>query len=169
MTAWHVLRGAEHVQVFDADGNVASLQKGGLKKKSDELDLAIVELSSSLHGRPVAYGDDDSGLQDMKGVLVSMFTGKAEFYRTGYDTRWTAWDLRQFNGRVRTFRSDHETKEGYSGSPVFNGKGHLVTILTAGYKEKFAGMPSPEEGIHNFCAPSAARATTFIKQSLGLD
>lgn len=168
-TAWHVLKGAKDPVFINNDGEEARLLSGGIRKFNSELDLAVVELDRSLCRTPVNYGDTDDHLKDMKGTLVTRFTGKATAHKIGMDlSRSTMDSLANRNGAVRNFVSDQLCGPGYSGSPIFDSRGRVCSIITQGQWERQQDFDESNSFSYESAGPAPYRFAGFIKQALDI-
>lgn len=169
VTAWHVIKGAKDTVFINGRGEEAGILSGGIKKFNTELDLAIVELDRTLCKKPAIYGDTDAYLNDMKGTLVTRFTGPATAHATGVHTSRMVFDyVVNSKGAMRNFQSEIKCGPGYSGSPVFDSRGRVCTILSQGQWENQNDYDADKSWSKNFAGPAPYRFAGFIKQSLDI-
>lgn len=167
VTSWHVLQGAKDVVIHNSEGVSARILKGSsLNKRNVDLDLAIAEISRPLTRHPIFYGDTADYLTDMKGFLVHSYTGEASIHKVGIDPTRVLTDL-ALNGLGRNFLTDHEIGPGYSGSPVFDSRGRLSSILIGNLHTEFDNRAAPA-GTFSFMGAAPHRLANFIRTTLDI-
>lgn len=169
VTAWHVLRGGKDPVFINTAGQEAHIKSDGLKKFNAEIDIAIVELDRSLCKTPAIYGDTDEYLKDMKGTLATRFTGAATLHAAGLYEERAAFDyLGNNKGAMRNFKLDIKCGPGYSGSPVFDSRGRVCTLISQGQWDNPLDHANDASWSRNFAGPAPYRFASFIKQSLDI-
>lgn len=169
LTSWHVIEGAKNVTVTGAQGKSARVVQGSpYNRKSSSLDLAFVELTSPISSDVATFSDTTDHIREMKGFLVTMFTGKAAYHTAGLDSSRVSVDARLMGDGmpIRNFLTTVNTGPGYSGSPVFDSRGKLASVLNGRHKfTDDADFPTPK-GTYSFYGPSPHRMAGFIRHCL---
>lgn len=175
LTAWHVVQGARSLTAITPDGRTAEIVRGSpFSKKSETLDLAIVEISRPLSSSVALFSQTERQAMSMKGRLISAFSGFPLSYKAGIDPKALIKE-EQEGISLRSYLSEAHVRKGYSGSPVFDSTGKLVSIVTKMTHNPVHGnnleSPPNEEypqGLYGFVGPKALATASFIRQALQL-
>lgn len=167
LTSWHIINGAEKIIVRNGLGEEARPVRGDFNVRDKSLDLAIMELSKPLSRKVAVHTSTDTHLHNMAGFLVTRFTGKATVHKIGIDRSRTILDFQEVASGQRSYVADIQVGPGYSGSPIFDARGRLGSIL-AGNAEVMIGnkLVVPENGYSCF-GVSPFRLAAFIQKTLG--
>lgn len=134
LTCLHVVGNSEIIYATDAGGRIAaSAWKNNIYAYDVDLDLAVVAFDHARIGRPAKIGGDtEEYLNDMRGWLVTRFSGPATAHAIGYHAEFEeALNIPKEIAIRRTYLSDHDIQHGYSGSPIFDSRGRLSSLACA--------------------------------------
>lgn len=165
LTAWHIVRGADRVSVFNAASERALLQPGTTIRKDEDLDLALFELSRPLSGMRVPLGGDKHNLARLKGTLMTRYNGDAAQYAAGVDPTWAGRRMQDPARKQNSFVSALNSQCGHSGAPLFDSKGRLCTVLHGSYPD--GSCANRAGNAYRFLAPPPERVAAFIAGSIG--
>ncbi len=170
LTAWHVLEDLplDEIRVEHGSGKIASIVRGKYSRKHPALDLATVEISRPLCKSSFAFVGDNDAMRD--GWLVTNYTGDTTIHRAGIDFRLAAFDAEHLYPEKRSFISDIATRPGYSGSPVFDSRGRLSSVVsgTVSYAIRDTGERVNGHSPYNFAGPTPTRLGWFVRQVLDI-
>lgn len=138
LTAWHCVAGLKGTEFENIDGKKAKSLKSGWNRKNETLDLAIVEINDPIGTSYNLILTRDSFKPDVKGWLVTRFNGFPQKHEVKLDT-YSAMNRK--DGNV-VFKTDVWVGKGYSGSPVVNEEGRIISVATLieGSEEELADL-----------------------------
>ncbi len=166
LTSWHVLEGGLDVTFINEGGDRAEIvRKSFYNKKDIPLDIATVELSKPLTNMGALFASDGGDFYGGGGWLAHRFSGSSEAYSVKFSSKYYKADMKNRESGIRTFESDQRVFRGYSGSPVFNKKGELASLLTFGRHKSLKDMESGN-GSKIFGGPSPHRLAAFIRKAI---
>lgn len=160
-------------------------------RKMEEHDLATVKISRPLSSTPIKIAGNADHLLDRRGTLATRFNGRPGLYNVGVHEDVSARYIREsmdelldksvfgrlanaglqgvytelFNnatgGNNAAYITDKPMRPGYSGSPVFDSRGRLASLVSAIPAEHV------EQGSRIFYGATPARLKGFIESVLG--
>lgn len=197
LTSWHVLEGMTYESKIEhGNGRISYLKRAGTHKRSKRLDLALSELTEPL-GRLHVPFLTPSNIKDsrLSGWLGVQYRRSLNTYSTQFNVFATAnhqksieqrlnsqlkldSDIKQQLERVASmgvFQAKHYVGPGYSGAPLLNDEGRIISIVSGGgYSSTEAGIAHIKKTGQNsdvtldFLAPEPREFAKFM-QSAFLD
>jgi hypothetical protein len=167
LTSWHILKASRPGSIIVRNdlGEMALLKTRGLKHKSEPLDLAVCELDAPIGYKFCALPKENSFPQKLK--IYSRFNQEAEVNDAWPDSMENKEDL---NRNLIKFRSTLFAKPGYSGSPLIDETGAVISLVcgvigsdqlkavSQWQNDKTVGIP--------FFAPNPRRVSAFLKEAV---
>lgn len=170
LTSWHVISGSEDMTITNSDGETAKLVgKSSSNKFRKDLDIALFEIDRPLTGHPALFASNDDIFRKEGGFVMSNFDSKLEFIPARLDmlshmfNSFAQKDTRQFNLDGRVY-------PGYSGSPILDAQGRIVSVVThAVYEGGVENSSKEERGKRgsNVCkGPAVTPLANLIRRSI---
>jgi V8-like Glu-specific endopeptidase len=170
LTAWHILEDVplDQIRIEHASGKTASIVRSKFNRNHPGLDLATVEISRPLCKSSFEFAKDESAMND--GWLVTNYTGDATIHKAALDFRMAAFDAEYLYPQKRTFISDIITRAGYSGSPVFDSRGRLSSVVSGAVSNiiQDSGVRVNGHDPYQFAGASPSRLGWFVRQVLDI-
>lgn len=130
LTSWHVISGSDDMTITNIDGKIAKLVgKSPVNKVNRKLDIAIFEIDRPLTGHPALFASNEDVFKKGGGFVMSNFGRKLEFIAAKVDRLSNVFNRRVAFNR-QNFELDGRVYPGYSGSPVFDKQGRIVSVVT---------------------------------------
>lgn len=193
LTCWHVIEGNKTLVFANQNGEQAEIVRGSrFNRKLEDFDLATVMISRPLSSTPVKLARTDDYLYERTGSLATRFNDKLRIYNVGVHEAGINKFMRKevanlFKGTAleetmtdglkniyseaaryglpghQTFEVDMEMRPGYSGSPVFDARGRLASLV--------CGAPAGAaiRGSKIFFGPPPEKVADFVKSVLAPD
>lgn len=129
LTAWHVVKGTRNVRVIDSLGRESKMLRGPHHQRDVKNDLAVITLQDPDVGSDFLDINFNSTRfkSPLKGTLATRFTGEATFHPVERNGVFPA----ENGSRLSVYFAFVKSQQGYSGSPILDEKGQIVSVLTA--------------------------------------
>ena len=135
-------------------------------------DIALVRIARPLSSQSLKYAADESGLDDMKATLLTRFNAKAMLEADDVKAsparkqdefaKWDAYlDRRSFCAELFNVRA------GYSGSPIFNERGEVASLVSSGNFISENGVELWRHPEKSFGGVLPSALSRFLKNALG--
>jgi len=177
LTSWHLVKQSRNLTIIGPDGREAEMVRGSsFAKRSERLDMATVELSRPLSSSVVIHTDTEMYAQNMKGFLVTAFSGTTKCHKAGvHRDRPLLDELFDNDKDVQHFLCDERVKLGYYGSPVFDARGRLISLVAAikpvPLTDSTQDQPPSSEypnGLYRFRGTRAEDTASFVRRALDI-